>query len=332
MSKESWNGTYSESDELIVGIDSSWSNDFRLGVRGWCVSKIGPLDEVVLVVDKQSVIISEWKPRPDIQTRFSQYLSDDRCGFSVQIDRVATHHIEISGKKGADLVGLPITFKGWIPQTPPRFTGENIWHSHFVEEVNRRQLHVLEIGSRIVVAGTKNKRDFFPEAASYTGFDYYGGPNVDVVGDAHKLSRYFPNRKFGAIFSHSVLEHVAMPWVVALEMAKILELGGLVFHHVPSAWPLHELPWDFYRFSIEGMKALFPPALGFESVKAGYEFPVQIHMHQNLPDLSEFPYAIGFGFVAFMAQKVREVDLSRYSWQAGLMEVVEAGSTYPKPG
>lgn len=60
---------------------------------------------------------------------------------------------------------------------------------------------VLEVGSR-VVTGT-NFRSLF-EKADYIGFDYYAGDNVDVVGDAHRLSHYF-DKKFDLIFSSAVL-------------------------------------------------------------------------------------------------------------------------------
>ena len=49
---------------------------------------------------------------------------------------------------------------------------------------------VLEIGSRFV-ASDRNKFDQLCEPSNYTGFDVHEGPNVDVVGDAHKLTTYF---------------------------------------------------------------------------------------------------------------------------------------------
>ena len=58
-------------------------------------------------------------------------------------------------------------------------------------------------------------------AASYVGFDFYPGENVDVVGDAHKLSSYFGHdEKFDLIFSSAVFEHLHMPWIVAQEIQK----------------------------------------------------------------------------------------------------------------
>ena len=35
--------------------------------------------------------------------------------------------------------------------------------------------------------------------------------------------------KFDIIYSSACFEHFAMPWVVAIEIAKLLKVGGIVF-------------------------------------------------------------------------------------------------------
>lgn len=82
------------------------------------------------------------------------------------------------------------------------------WPSYLKQLCDYEGKDVLEVGSR-VVTGT-NFRSLF-EKADYIGFDYYAGDNVDVVGDAHRLSHYF-DKKFDLIFSSAVFEHLAMPW------------------------------------------------------------------------------------------------------------------------
>lgn len=89
-------------------------------------------------------------------------------------------------------------------------------------------MNVLEIGSREVTGKSKDRDGF--NQAQYTGFDYYPGENVDIVGDAHKLSSYFnETRQFDMIYSSACFEHFAMPWVVATEISKMLKTGGIVF-------------------------------------------------------------------------------------------------------
>ena len=46
----------------------------------------------------------------------------------------------------------------------------------------------------------------------YVGFDVHPGPNVDLVGDAHRLSDIVEGR-FDAVYSISTFEHLAMPSV-----------------------------------------------------------------------------------------------------------------------
>ena len=100
---------------------------------------------------------------------------------------------------------------------------QNIWQ--WVASIgNKNDFRVLEIGSRSVVSDALWKK-VIPNC-KYTGFDVMEGENVDVVGDAHRLSSYFPNEKFDLIISFAVFEHLAMPWVVAEEVAKLIKKGG----------------------------------------------------------------------------------------------------------
>jgi SAM-dependent methyltransferase len=121
---------------------------------------------------------------------------------------------------------------------------------------------VVEIGSR-ARSGNVNV-SWLPEDATYVGFDVIEGPNVDIVGDAHELSRFFPAESVDAIFSVSTVEHLAMPWKVALEMNSVLKTGGIMYAGTHQSWPLHDEPWDFWRFSEYTWSALFNAATGFE--------------------------------------------------------------------
>lgn len=105
--------------------------------------------------------------------------------------------------------------------------------------------------------------------------DITDGPNVDIVCDAHHLSRH-TDRTFDFAFSMAVFEHLLMPWKVALEMNKVLNEGalGLIISH--ASWPLHEEPWDFFRFSKESWRGIFNKHTGFEVVDAQYQYPASI--------------------------------------------------------
>jgi len=123
----------------------------------------------------------------------------------------------------------------------------------------------LEIGSR--ARSGNSYRDKFHPSCEYTGMDVLDGPNVDVVGDAHHLSRCVDG-KFDHILSIAVFEHLIMPWKVALEMNKVMNDGAqaLIISH--GIWPLHEEPWDFFRFSKEAWTGIFNAHTGFRMVQA----------------------------------------------------------------
>jgi SAM-dependent methyltransferase len=180
-----------------------------------------------------------------------------------------------------------------------------------------------------VSPGSRSKRDLFPRARSYVGFDYHPDSNTDVVGDAHRLSEYFGAGEFDAVFSISVLEHLAMPWVAAMEINKVLAPGGITYHSTHFTWPAHEVPWDFWRYSDEGLKALFSAALGFETCQAGMYAPVRIYLDDVVAGQEMLPLHAGFGGSAILTRKVAEIDRDRFRWQTNLDEILPPASAYP---
>jgi SAM-dependent methyltransferase len=126
---------------------------------------------------------------------------------------------------------------------------------------------VLEIGSR-ARSGNTYRHLVHPEV-DYVELDVAAGPNVDIVGDAHHLSRHV-DATFDAVFSISVFQHWLMPWMVAIEMNRVMKPGALAYIQSHPAWPLHEEPWDFWRFSKDAWNGLFNAHTGFEMVDKGY--------------------------------------------------------------
>jgi SAM-dependent methyltransferase len=180
-------------------------------------------------------------------------------------------------------------------------------YSNFCDMANAQGGSILEVGSRVVSPGSKSKRIDFPQC-TYTGFDIYPDENTDVCGDAHQLSNYFTN-SFDAVFSVSVLEHLAAPWLFAAEVNRVLCPGGLTMHATHPAWPPHELPWDFYRFSDYGLEAVFSPLMGFETVEIGLYSEIRMRFVDETENavhpqpLDAFPAWAG---VAIISRKVAE--------------------------
>lgn len=103
--------------------------------------------------------------------------------------------------------------------------------------------------------------------------DVQEGADVDVVSDAHSLSKTFPVEQFSTILSCSVFEHLHSPWVAAEEILKVLKPGGLFFIQVHQCFPIHGFPDFYFLFSDSALKHLFK---GASKVVASYDYPATL--------------------------------------------------------
>ncbi len=133
---------------------------------------------------------------------------------------------------------------------------------------------VVEVGAR--ARSGRTYLEIVPESMSYLGMDILEGPNVDLVGDAHELSRLIEPGTVDGVFSIATFEHLAMPWKCAVEINKVLKPGGLCFVLSHQTFPLHETPWDFFRFSDSAWRAIFNEATGFEILDVAMGEPAAV--------------------------------------------------------
>lgn len=183
--------------------------------------------------------------------------------------------------------------------------------------------NVLEIGSRKRSGNAKTDR--IPAHARYTGFDIAAGENVDVVGDAHFMSRYLPGDHFDFVFSVSTFEHLLMPWKAAVELNAVMKEGALAFIHSHQAWPVHDAPWDFYRYSKYGWHGLFNRYSGFEVVGTAHAEPANIIAETQTDNLATFIERE----TAYMMSVcvVRKIGSSSLQWGADPSSIIQ--SAYP---
>jgi hypothetical protein len=180
----------------------------------------------------------------------------------------------------------------------------------------------LEIGSRARSGITR--RAHIPSGWDYVGFDIVQGENVDVVGDAHTMSRQLTNGHFNAAMSLSVFEHLAMPWKVVLEMNKVMAPNGVAYIQSCQSWPLHDTPWDFWRFSLSAWVALFNPATGFRIIDAASAEPLMM-VAQRWHPVVNYGQAGGFALSAVLVEKVGE---ARLEWDVDLSDIVVGDYPY----
>ncbi len=96
-------------------------------------------------------------------------------------------------------------------------------------------------------------------AGSYGAFT-----SADVLADGHELP--FKPGEFDTVLCTQMLEHVSDPARVLGEAARVLRPGGMLILTAPMVWPLHEEPYDFFRYTQHGLRHLLQSA-GFELVR-----------------------------------------------------------------
>lgn len=211
----------------------------------------------------------------------------------------------------------------------PENVNHSNWQKYLYEKGNKPGMRILEIGSR-EVTGKSDAREGFNKA-EYVGFDYYPGNNVDIVGDVHKLSSYFSeDEKFDIVYSSACFEHFAMPWVVVLEIAKVMKVGGLVFIETHFSFSSHERPWHFFQFSDLGLRVLFSEALGFECIESGMSNPIVGRFSSFSDDyLKNKPVPFMYCHSEYLGRKIKEVE--DFNWGKLDLTDILGQTTYPEP-
>ncbi len=167
---------------------------------------------------------------------------------------------------------------------------------------------VVELGSRARSGNVR--RDLVPAGWDYVGVDILPGPNVDVVADAHDLRRHLEPGSCDAVFSFSTFEHLAMPWRVALELNAVMADGALLLITSHQTYPLHDEPWDYWRFSSHAWPALFNAGTGFEVLGTAMGESASVVPHLVHPTVAHLDRSSAFLGSAVFARKVSGTDLS----------------------
>lgn len=112
----------------------------------------------------------------------------------------------------------------------------------------------LIVGSRIYPT-REDRRKVYADAV---GVDMQDGPGVDIVANLEDLEDAAGLGTFDHIECRSVLEHARRPWRVAENLEFIMRPGSTLDLSVPFVWRVHGYPSDYWRFTVEAVRELFP--------------------------------------------------------------------------
>jgi len=145
------------------------------------------------------------------------------------------------------------------------------WFHNQISGLNKYT--ALEIGTRRWGSNSTHHKVWFPKAKKIIMTDFIDGEDVDVVADAHQLSKTFGEGAIDVIVAASVFEHLKKPWIVAEEILKTLKPGGLFFVQTHHTFPVHGYPNDYFRYTTAGLETLFEKA---SELHSQFEFPATI--------------------------------------------------------
>lgn len=135
----------------------------------------------------------------------------------------------------------------------PDGTSFVIWDAFQKTLPKPKKGRALIVGSR-VYEGRVDRRRLYTEPV---GIDMLDGPGVDHV---HDLQYPLPEEvgKFAHVECMSVMEHCPRPWLLAQNLEDAMLPGATIWLSVPFVWRVHGYPSDYWRFTTEAVKLMFP--------------------------------------------------------------------------
>ncbi len=150
---------------------------------------------------------------------------------------------------------------------------------------------IYEFGALQVAGqeGFADMRPLFP-GKKYVGTDMREGPGVDRVLDLHRID--VPSESVGAVLCLDTLEHVEYPHTALEEIHRILRPGGIAVISSVMSFPIHDHPYDYWRFTPEGFRSLLKPFahsfVGFAGEELLPHIVVGVGFKGAPPELSRF--------------------------------------------
>lgn len=147
---------------------------------------------------------------------------------------------------------------------------------------------------------------------------------VDISASLEHLP--VSNGSFDAVLCTQVLEHVGEPLAILRELHRVLRPAGELWLTVPLVWPLHEEPYDFFRYTRHGRRHLLVQA-GFSPLEVEARNGAFTTLAQILATVEQF---VGAGNDDLTEQR-REIfaDLRRLAPQLAALDHLDHRRIFP---
>ena len=160
---------------------------------------------------------------------------------------------------------------------------------------------IYEFGS-LQAPGQEDFADLRPLFAGkkFVGADMREGPGVDVILNLHHID--LPSESVGAVLVLDTLEHVEFPRKAIEEAYRILIPNGILVISSVMNFPIHDYPYDYWRFTPEAFRSLLK---FFSSSFVGFTGE------------GNFPHTVvGIGFKGLIQENIMEEFMRRFKqWE-----------------
>lgn len=206
-------------------------------------------------------------------------------------------NIRVLFNKFTDIFGL----------TPfhPQYFSKYFLNQQIKHKANQFEGLIVDLG-----CGFGPYKNYFNNA-QYLGLDYptttpsEGLEEIDAFMDLTCLG--LTNSCLDGALCTQVLEHISEPTQAVSEIARVLKPGGKLFLSVPFFYPLHDEPYDYFRYTPHGLKKLLSkaglkvtkiiPQGGYIAMSGEFLNLFFIHKTQNLLYSGRNLRFLGFGMI-----------------------------------
>jgi SAM-dependent methyltransferase len=151
-------------------------------------------------------------------------------------------------------------FRGTSLRLSKRFSRAGLyeWLNEVVSSIPSSESVIISVGAGGDVSELIGRRI----GTRVTEVDIDPARKPDIVADVCDMNM-FADQSVDVIFMVEVLEHVKTPQLALDEMHRVLKPGGRLFLSTPFILPIHDAPYDFYRYTKFGLAHL---CRGFQNV------------------------------------------------------------------
>jgi len=129
----------------------------------------------------------------------------------------------------------------------------------FIKELSRSHIALKHIEMKNLFIGAGGEFQELTKklvVSNLESLDIDPSRRPDILSDAHDMHT-ISNNIYDCVFAFEVLEHCHSPHLVCEEIHRILKPGGLCIGSTPFIYPLHDLPYDYFRFTEFGLRKIF---------------------------------------------------------------------------